>query len=128
MAKVIRPEDLAAVIAEELDQYKGDVVEGMNKEAQAVARKIKQLLRKDPTPELTGEYKESWSTKTQKAPGGHKNQIVYAKAPHYRKTHLLEHGHASPDGGRVPAYPHIAPAEEEAAKEYQDRIEKVVKG
>jgi hypothetical protein len=40
---------------------------------------------------------------------------------------LLEYGHATVDGGRVPGTPHIRPIEDWLEKEFEDRVEKAIK-
>ena len=45
-----------------------------------------------------------------------------------RLTHLLENGHASPNGGRVPGRAHIKPVEEQLVKEYEEEVLNAIKG
>lgn len=72
-----------------------------------------------------GKYRKSWAAKKDAGARGRYAyaKVVYARAPHYRLTHLLEHGHAKISGGRVPAYPHVKTAEESA----QERLAQYIK-
>ena len=47
--------------------------------------------------------------------------IVHNKTD-YQLTHLLEKGHPKRGGGKVPAYPHIRPAELAAIKKFERAI------
>lgn len=47
--------------------------------------------------------------------------VIYNKATP-SLPHLLEHGHANRGGGRTPGRPHIAPAEEQIVKEYEEEV------
>jgi hypothetical protein len=53
--------------------------------------------------------------------------IIHNKTD-YRKTHLLEHGHAKKNGGRVAAQIHIGPAEDRAIVDFIDRVERAIRG
>ena len=72
-----------------------------------------------------GKYRKSWAAKKDAGARGRYAyaKVVYAKDPHYRLTHLLEHGHAKIGGGRVPAYPHVKAAEDSA----QERLAQYIK-
>jgi hypothetical protein len=117
---------LAAQIANELATYSQDVVEKVNtssnKVGKAAVRKLKQI-----SPKKTGKYAKSWTMSTEKAIGQPHKRIVHVKAPHYRLTHLLEHGHAKVGGGRVEGRPHIRPAEEEVIREFTAAVEEAIK-
>ena len=71
----------------------------------------------------TGKYAGAWAVKTERRRTG-TTAIVYNKKPGL--PHLLEHGHATRNGGRTKAYVHIAPAEEAAIQEFQDQIERLL--
>ena len=117
---------LAAQIANELATYSQDVVEKVNVSSEKVGRAAVKRL-KQTSPKRTGAYAKSWAMKTEKALGQPHKRIVHVKAPHYRLTHLLEHGHAKVGGGRAEGRPHIGPAEEEVIREFAREVEEAIK-
>ena len=122
----INVDELAAEIARELAQFSQEVVEKVNVSSDKVGKAaVKQL--KQTSPKRYGKYAKSWTMKTEKAIGQPDLRIIHAKAPHYRLTHLLEHGHAKVGGGRVEGKPHIRPAEEEVIREFTAAVEEAIK-
>jgi len=119
-------DQLAAEIAKGLAEYSQDVVEKVNVSSEKVGKAaVKQL--KQTSPKKSGKYAKSWTVKTEPEVGQPHKRIVYVKAPHYRLTHLLEHGHAKAGGGRVEGKPHIRPAEEMVIKEFMAEVEEAIK-
>ena len=120
-------DQLAAEIAKELSRYSQDVVEKVNISSEAVGKAaVKQL--KQTSPKRYGKYAKSWTMKTEPEVGQPHKRIVHVKAPHYRLTHLLEHGHAKVGGGRVEGKPHIRPAEEQVIKDFVQEVEAIKRG
>lgn len=102
----IQPDQLAKTIAGILDEYSEDVVNALNKET----KKAAQDLRRATIAKAGGfgwkEYPGSIATKIlRKSKYGHV-YVWYVKSPHYRLSHLLEHGHAKvgSGGGRTKAF------------------------
>ncbi len=119
-------DQLAAEIAKGLADYSQEVVEKVNISSEKVGKAaVKQL--KSTSPKKSGKYAKSWAIKTDKVTGQPDNRIIHVKAPHYRLTHLLEHGHAKVGGGRVEGKPHIRPAEEMVIKEFMAEVEEAIK-
>ncbi len=119
-------DQLAAEIAKGLAEYSQDVVEKVNISSEKVSKAaVKQL--KETSPKRYGKYAKSWAVKTEPEVGQPDKRIVHVKAPHYRLTHLLEHGHAKKGGGRVEGKPHIRPAEEMVIQEFVAEVEEAIK-
>ena len=122
----IKIDQLAAEIAKGLAEYSQDVVEKVNVSSDKVGKAaVKQL--KQTSPKRYGKYAKSWTMKTEPEVGQPHKRIVHVKAPHYRLTHLLEHGHAKVGGGRVEGKPHIRPAEEQVIKDFVQEVEEAIK-
>ena len=125
MAK-ISIDKLADELAKELSKYSQEVIEKVNISSDRVGKAAVKQLRQT-SPKKTGKYAKSWTMSTEKEIGQPHKRIIHAKAPHYRLTHLLEHGHAKVGGGRVEGRPHIRPAEEEVIREFTREVEEVIK-
>jgi hypothetical protein len=111
--------DVGNEIVKELERYSREVQEEINAAKDAVSKDlVKELKQK--SPHKTGDYQKGWRIKK-----GKKTNIVHNKE--YQLTHLLEHGHAKRNGGRVGAKIHIAPAEQQAVREFLNRVEQAIK-
>lgn len=124
----IKPDELAAAIAATLEEYRdviGADVERITREigTQTRARVKEQAQSKHLV--RTGKYLKSWRVKVTTR-GDKTEATIYATAPRYRLTHLLEYGHATASGGRVQAYPHIGPTEQWAVGEYERALKEAI--
>lgn len=131
MPNKVNPEDLTKAINKYLTEYKedieDDVVETVDKITQDAKEELKtesrnkfqQHGRKKP-------YYSGWTVKLSK-----KTQNKYAKViwnrTNYQLTHLLEFGHATRNGGRTKAVPHIRPVEEKYKKLFLEQIEQKIR-
>lgn len=125
MAKTIKPADLGEAIAEQLALYGEEVTEAVDA---AGLRAIKKLVKRtrDTAPVRTGGYFKAITYTAVKRPSG----SVYtwgAKAPHYRLTHLLVHGHEKQNGGRVDGDPFLQNALDEVLPEYEAEVEEALR-
>lgn len=58
--------------------------------------------------------------------GQNVNAIWYVKAPDYRLTHLLVHGHATNNGGRTAANPFLRNALDKVLPEYEQKVQEAI--
>ena len=118
--------ELARTIMQGLTDYASlasdDVKAAVRKAGKEVKEEIAATAPKD-----TGKYAKSWTVTTGKETANSLELVVHSKTK-YQLAHLLEHGHAKRGGGRVPAQPHIAPAEEKAIADLEKEIEKKLGG
>jgi hypothetical protein len=126
MAKTVSVNKLAEEIVSQIKTYTDDVSEAVEKEVDETTKKVlKEVRSGGPYDQQTGKYKKGFAkTKTKK---GDSIENTVWNEKHYQRVHLLELGHASVDGGRVKAYPHLTPAYEKHAKDLDKRIEKIIK-
>lgn len=117
--------NFSAEIMRQLDEYKDLTTDGVK----AAVKKAGTTVRKEikaTAPSDTGAYAKSWSVKTTRETSNALEVTVHSRN-RYQLAHLLEFGHATRNGGRVPAQPHIAAAEEVGIKELETEIERCIR-
>lgn len=127
MAKAaIDPTKLAEAIQKQLTIYHEDVVERVDAAGEKAIKKIVKLT-KDSAPEQSGQFKRSITYKKVTRDWKECSRFIWGvKAPHYRLTHLLVHGHATRNGGRVPGNPFLKNALDSVLPEYEEDVEEAV--
>lgn len=115
----VRPEELAIAIIAELENYQQEVTDAIKADVIETAEEcVKEIKMKAPV--RTGKYKRGWKYKIEYESDTDIRVRVYNSSKP-QITHLLEFGHASRNGGRVPGIQHIAPAEKNAVKKLEKK-------
>lgn len=112
--------DLAAEIEKAMKEQYDLANEVVEKAVDKVAKDTVNEL-KSSSPKHSGKYAGGWSKDETKTATRSKSAVVWNKK-RARLTHLLEHGHAKVNGGRVAARPHIGAAEQKAIKAFEDEL------
>lgn len=114
--------DIGDEIAKVLNEYSDEVVKATNEAVDETAKEaVEELKTAGDFKDRSGKYRKGWSKVKGDNHFGVQSQVI--KNKEYRLTHLLEKGHAKRNGGRVRAYPHIAPVEEGLSDKIQKKIE-----
>jgi hypothetical protein len=124
----IGAQDFSKAVENTLKEYGLSVTLRMNEAVEKVGNNAADLL-KDTSPKRKGggKYAKSWvCTKTSDSPL--ETTVIVHNKKHYRLTHLLENGHATRNGGRTKAQPHIKPAEEQAISEFIKAAKEAIDG
>lgn len=116
----IKVDNLAQQIAEELQNFSEELMEEIKTNVKSVAKNGCNEIRKT-SPKLTGDYRKGWKAVVAYEGDDDIRMIVHNKTD-YQLTHLLEHGHAKKNGGRVEGQPHLGPAIEKMEKELMNGI------
>lgn len=127
MSKTITFDGLADALQDELTTYHKDVIEKVNEAGKSSAEKLKKLTKAS-APKDTGSFRKNIAVKEETASvTGDKKYTWHVKAPDFRKTHLLVHGHATQNGGRVPGDPFLQNALDQVLPEYEKEVEEALK-
>lgn len=118
-----------------IDDMASEIMKGLTEYADLADTEMKKTVRKTATavkkeisanaPKKTGAYAKSWTSKKTKE-NSHSLQMTVHSKNRYQLAHLLEHGHAKRGGGRVLGRPHIAPAEENGVRIFENLIEEAL--
>ena len=122
MSKRVAPTELGDALGEVLTLYAQDVADGVDAVGEETMVKLVEETKRM-APIDSGAFRRAISSQCIKRLAG--NVFVwYVKGRQGRITHLLVHGHAKRNGGRVPGNPFLANALKHLLPEY----EKLVKG
>lgn len=127
MAKKISPDELQDAIRDILDEYEGDILEGMNAATKLVAengaRELKERARFSGIKgtKYVGSFRAMLTEKTRLG----NTYTIYSTKPSL--AHLLEHGHViwvhgKRTGKRTRAFHHWTHVEDEVNKELEQAI------
>ena len=103
-------DEMADEIMKGLTEYAELADSAMKKAVRKTAKTVKEEISAN-APKRTGRYAKSWATKKTKE-NSHSLEMTVHSKDRYQIAHLLEHGHAKRNGGRVATRLHIAPAEQ----------------
>jgi hypothetical protein len=122
MGRRISIDALADTVMEYLNDYADVSAEGMKKAVRKAGNTVKKEIGAN-APKDTGAYSKSWAVKNTKKTANALEVTVYSRNK-YQLAHLLEHGHAKRNGGRVAGKSHIAPTEETGIRQLEAEIER----
>lgn len=108
-----------------LEKYTDEIADGMDAAAETAASQCLKDIRANARRSFkVRTYDKMWTKKQTRSYRGQAGYLIYCRKPGL--PHLLENGHARPDGGRVNGRPHIAPAEEKAVEDFQRAVEEAI--
>lgn len=123
--------NLAEIVGKEIENWEAEVREAVEKGCKETAQTAAKTLQKGGSyKERTGTYTKDWTYGARE-----RKSVIYGTGAfsvynkkHYQLTHLLEKGHASRNGGRVKAFPHIAPVNDTIGEVAAAKIKRNVEG
>ena len=127
MAKNIKPEDLGAAIEQELTIYGQGVTEAIGNAAHDAVKKLVRITRATAPVGHRGRFKRHISQKELVRTALRRSYVWFVRAPEYRLTHLLVHGHAKKDGGRTRGSKFLHNALDEVIPEYERKVEEAIR-
>lgn len=121
MSKTVKPEVFAQAVKDYLEIYVEDIGESVEETSNQIGKEARDELKQTSPIGYRKRYAKGWTIKKDK-----KKKNYYAIKIHnktdYQLTHLLEFGHATRNGGRTKAIPHIRPVEEKYKEEFEKRL------
>ena len=122
----IQIEQLGDAIAAQLNTFETDVRDGVRK---AVDKTMREMVNetKNSAQVRYGTYQQSIGSVVGENSLMRYSKVWRVKAPHYRRAHLLDKGHALRNGGHYSGNAHVTNAERRAVEAFQRRLEEVIR-
>lgn len=129
MARSIKPDNLSKEIMNYLENYVEDIEDDVKEKTDKLTKEaVKELKQTSPRRRGKTRKKPYWKGWTKRKNTKSKRRYIvdiYNKT-NYQLTHLLENGHATKNGGRTKAQPHIKKVEEKYNKLYEKEIKEAI--
>lgn len=131
MSNNTKPEDLTKAIKEYLEDYQEDIQE----EVETLANKITKEAKKELVDVSRSKFKlhgrdtpyySGWALRQGNKARNKYSRVIWNKT-NYQLTHLLEFSHATRNGGRTRAVPHIRPIEQKYSELFEKELKKEIR-
>ena len=120
MATKVTIENLDIAIQNILQEYEDDVSANLDEITRKIGKTGVKALNNASKSAFDGnKYNKSWTSTAEKG-RLYTTVTLHSKLPGL--PHLLEHGHAKVNGGRVKGRAHIEPVEQKLVKEYEREV------
>ena len=119
--------DLSEALQEQLTVYHENLVEKIDAAGEAAIKKMVKLTKAS-APIRSGSFKRNIAYKKITEDWREPSKFVWhVKAPDYRITHLVVHGHATKTGGRARGNDFLANAKDAVLPEYERAVEEAIR-
>lgn len=126
---IVKSGEMHIALGKLLDNYHQDVLDKVDEASEkAVKSLVKKTKATAPVGARHGQFKKNIASKRLEKTRNGSTYAWYVKAPDYRLTHLLVHGHATVKGGRTRADPFLENALAEVLPEYEKEVKEAIKG
>ena len=126
MSKTIKVDDLSKQILKALESYSDDISEVVEEVSNKIGKEAVNEIQQT-SPKKRGSYAKGWKLKKDKLGKGRYSVKIYNKTD-YQLTHLIEFGHATRNGKRTKAIPHIRPVEKKYSEKYEKELKNKLDG
>ena len=127
MSKAIDINLLSKEISKALENYADDISAEVEEAANKVGKEAVNELKQTSPEGVRSSYKKGWRLKKDKL-GKNSYKVTIHNKTDYQLTHLLEFGHATKNGGRTKAQPHIRPVEKKYSEEFEKELKQKIGG
>ena len=133
MARRVGINQFYTAISKELSKYADQIDDGVGEVIQEVSEDtVRELKATSPKSSRKGRHYPSFWDYQQENVNWRKKATIFVNAPKYRLPHLLEFPHEIKNGsgsyGTSKPQEHIKPAAEKMAKEFEEKIKKLIRG
>lgn len=127
MSKSVEANLLSKELMKYLNEYQEDISEEVENVANKVGKEAVNELKQISPKGARESYVKGWRLKKDRV-GKNRYIVKIHNKTDYQLTHLLEFGHATRNGGRTKAIPHIRPTEEKYKKVFEQELKKEIGG